>query len=59
MKGGWRPKHIEASTLKNYYAFGRDGFLKKDIDTITHFCDSLKELEHKLTEREELFLELS
>jgi hypothetical protein len=28
MKTGWHPEHIKANTLKNYYAFGFEGFFK-------------------------------
>lgn len=59
MKQGWRPRHIEANSLKNYYAFSKDGFFKKDIETIVSFCKSIEALEQKIILNEELFLRLS
>lgn len=56
MKQGWRPRHIEANTLKNYTAFGRDGFLKRDIATICSWCDGLAALERAIMQDELVFL---
>jgi len=55
MKQGWRPRHIEANTLKNYTAFGKAGFLKKDITTICNWCDALARLEKAIVNDEKLF----
>ena len=59
MKWGWRPKDIQGITLKSYYAFGKEGFFKHDIETINNWCSTMRILDYKIRHNEELFLSKS
>ena len=56
MKQGWLPRHIEPHTLKFYYAFGRDGFFKQDIEAICNWCGSMRILDYKIRHNDDVFL---
>ena len=59
MKCGWRIKSIESITLKHYYAFGKQGFFRNDIETIVNWCNMLRILDYKIRHNENLYLSLS